>query len=140
MTGPRRDSHDRRRSREAGEIILGWLTRLTIVLTAVGVLAYDGIAYGVAAIRVHDVAATSARVAATDYSTFRDFESAYGAAGIAASTSQPGAVVPREGFDVDRDGVVTLDVRLTTDTLVLRFIPRSGAWLTVRASATGSPG
>ncbi len=120
---------------DAGEIVTGWLTRLTITLAVLGVLAYDGIAYGVSAIDIRDAAADGARAAADDFAIFRDVERAYESATAAAGEE---STIPPETFTIDNAGTVSLVARRSVDTLVLRFLPRSGEWLTVEATAAAA--
>ncbi len=122
--------------RDLGEIVTGWLLRLTLTLAVLGVLAFDGIAYGVATITVHDAAAAGARAAADDYLTFRDVERAHG---MAVAEVGEGAAIPRETFTVDETGTVSLTARRSARCLVLRFLPQSESWLAVEATASAAP-
>ncbi len=128
------------RSRDAGDVVLGWLVRLVATFAVIGVLAFDGISLGVASLGVQDDAAAAARAASLAVEPGRvDRQAVYDAAWSEVVQGQPAVDIPVDGFSVGPDGTVTVTVERTVATLVLHHLPRSERWLTVSATATRAP-
>lgn len=116
-------------------MVLGWLTRLTIVLALVGVVGYDAIALGVAQLSTVDAANTAAAAAVDSYRQHPDVT----AASAAAQTALPaGDEVVGGSFTVTPAGGVGLKVHKHVETLVVRYLPRVKMWaeVTVDGAAT----
>ena len=62
-------------------------------------------------------------------------QDAYDAAWSEVVAGRTGADMPVEGFAAAPDGTVTVTVRRSVPTLVLRHVPRSEGWLTVSATS-----
>jgi hypothetical protein len=124
---------------DRGDIVIGWLVRLVVVLAVVGVLAFDGLSIGVARLAVTDSAAGAAREAGQELAAGAAPQAAYLTAVEAAVTDDAYNEVPAGSFVARRDGSVTLTVVRDTPTLVLHHVPRSERWLTVRSTASWSP-
>ena len=109
-----------RTRRDNGSIVLGWLTKLVVLLAVLGVLAFDGIAITVNNVTAEDDANTVARAAADAYHTTHDVQAAYNAALEAVPNSRD-SLLPRR-FSIDPDGTVHLVLRRETRTLVVHHI------------------
>lgn len=113
--------------RNRGDIVLGWLVKVTLVLTMLGVCAFDGISVAVTRVRVTDDAAAAANAASDTWqrSGSTDMQAAYDtAAGFAGSRDER---VPTSSFHIDPDGTVHLELRGRASTLLLhRLRPIAG--------------
>lgn len=120
-----------------GGIVLGWLTKLVVVLSVLGVLSYDGISVLSATFAAADRADTLAREAAQDYAQSRDVNTTY--ARISAEATSTGDEIAPQDFTVQPSGRVTLVVeRTATSVWMYRFSPLK-KYLIVHGSGTGSP-
>lgn len=127
-----------RRSGEAGDIVLSWLVKLTVVLSLLGIVAHDGISVMTASFAADDTAQTAA-VDATQY--WRD--SHHDPAGLlAAATSE----LDPKTYSVDpsqvvanQDGTVTVTVHRTARTLVLYRIGPLAHYAMVSGTASSAP-
>lgn len=125
---------------DAGEIVTGWITRLVVGFAVAGVLAYDGLALGVANLTVTDTAAAAVRAASNEHAMTRNAQASYEQAVVTATEDDVTNEVPVDTFSVAPDGTVRLTVRREVPTLVLHHIPRSESWLVAEAAAARSAG
>lgn len=116
-------------------MVIGWLTRVTVVLAVLGVLAYDGIAVAVAHVSTDDAANTAASAAVDSWRQRADLTSTYAAAQAALPA---GDDLVGGSLSVAVDGSVTLRVHKDIDTLVLRHLPRSADLTEVTAAGSAS--
>lgn len=117
--------------------MLGWLTRLTLVLSLLGLLAFDGISLVVARVTAADHATTAAVAAADAYRGKQSVQAAYDAAlGSVVST---GDTVEAASFHVTADGAVSLHLHHAATTLMMRRISYLRPYLDARAEGTGRP-
>ncbi len=116
-------------------MVLGWLTRITLLLALVAVLGYDGIALGVAQMSVRDAANTAASAALDSYHQRGDDTSAYAAA---EATLPADEQVVDGSLTLTSDGEVDLKVHKQVHTLVVKHLPHLKTWadVTVDGSAT----
>jgi cytoskeletal protein RodZ len=122
---------------DRGDIVLGWLTRLVVVLAVVGVLGFDAVALGVGRLKAEDRAQAAARAAAQSWRQDEDVQVAYEAA--LATTERLEDAIPPASFTVGPDGAVTLTVEHTATTLLLEKVGPLRDWATSAATATGRP-
>ena len=106
---------------DRGDIVLGWLTRLTVSLAVLGLVGFDGISLAVGHVQTQDHANDAGHAAAAAYASSKDVQVAYDAAlqaladdGAAADTVDPAS------FDIAPDGSVQLHVRHVSTTLLLQ--------------------
>jgi len=116
---------------DRGDIFLGWLLRLALVLVLLGVLGYDALSIGTTRMDAADLATRSAIAASTSWNAHHDVRLAYAAAQAVAEGS--GATVLPDSFAIDADGTVHLTVREKANTLLVRRIGpiRDWAWTQV---------
>ena len=108
-------------SRDDGDIVLGWLTRMVVVLALLGLAAFDVVAVAVGHIGAQDDASTAAAAASEAYHAKPTAQHAYDAA--VAALSGKSDRIPTSTFRVDRNGTVHLQVRREITTLVAYRIP-----------------
>ena len=104
---------------ERGDVVLGWLTKLAVVLGILGLIAFDGIAVVQAHFQAADNATTAASAAADEYKSSHDVQRAYNAA---FSTVSGDDSIEANTFRVSQDGTVSLRLHHVATTLVLRLI------------------
>jgi Tfp pilus assembly protein PilX len=139
---PRADIFDVERAAYAGppdrgDIVLGWLTRLTVVLALLGVVGFDVVALGVGRLTAEDRAQEAARAAVRTYSATAEVQRAYEAA-LAEADALEDSIDPT-GFTVGPDGAVTLTLQHTSATLLLEKIGPVRDWATSRTTVTARP-
>jgi hypothetical protein len=118
----------------AGSIVLGWLTKLVVGLSLMGVLAFDGIALVQAHFNAADHANTAAKTAASTYkSTKNPQAAAVTAANLAAENGETVSDVV-----VAQDGVVSLTLHKTvTKTLWMHRIGFLKKYTEISSEAKG---
>lgn len=127
-------------SSDRGDIVLGWLTRVSLVLALLGVVTFDAVAVGVAAVTVQDDAATAARAASAEFSRSPSVQGAYDAAVRAATEAHPGNGIDPASFTVARDATVRLRVHRQADSLLLLRVPWLRDWTNVEGEGLGRAG
>ena len=126
-----------RNSRDAGEIVLGWLTKVVITLAVLGFLAYDGISIVTANVSAADRANTLASEGADDVKNLRDVNKAY--ALISAEAQATGDTIAPQDFRVDTTGHVTLVLHRTARSLWMTHVGPLRKYLRISATGEGAP-
>lgn len=121
---------------DRGDIVLGWLTRLTVVLAVLGTLSFDGISLVVARFTAADLAADASAAAAASWRATPDVQRAYDAALV---TVGPGDRIDPASFSVGTDGAVTLSVTTEAATLVLEKVGPLRRFAEATETATSRP-
>ena len=106
---------------DRGGIVLGWLTKLVVVLSLIGLVGFDLVSLGASRLRAEDSAQSAARVAVQAWTGPNDLQAAYDAA--LAEVLPDGHSIDPASFVVAPDGSVTLTLRTTAPTLLIRKIP-----------------
>jgi hypothetical protein len=121
--------------REAGDIILGWLTRIVVGIAIAGVVAFDGVSIGVAHISTIDDANTAARAASRSWYQDHDIAKALQAAqDVAAEHAE---TVVANSLRIDPDGTAHLELEHDATTLVVRHVSALHSWAAVKADGSG---
>jgi flagellar basal body-associated protein FliL len=123
-------------SRDSGSIVLGWLTKLMVVMLLVGVVLFDVVAVGVSRMSAADDANTAAQAASAEWQHSHDVQLAYNAA--VQAISNPAERVLVRGFAISTDGSAHLLLRRTTTTLVAYRIGALKKYTTVTAHGEAS--
>lgn len=110
------------RAADRGDIVLGWLTKVVVTLSVLGVLGFDGISLLQARVRVADTADNAALAARDAWQDTHNGQLAYAAAESTAAES--GDTVPVKGVVIEPDGAVSVEVNGTASTFVLRHISK----------------
>lgn len=130
----------RRGRPDRGDVVLGWLTRLTVTLAVLGVVGFDLLSIGVGRLQVQDRAANAAAAARSAWQDNRNVQLAYNAA--LASLVADGAaqdVIDPAQFSVTPDGTVTLTVTHRATTLLAGRIGPARRWTVATSTATATP-
>jgi hypothetical protein len=121
-----------------GGLVLGWLFKVALTLALLGLLAFDGIALGVAKVSSTDAAATVASTAADQYKNSKhNAEQAYQAAEQAAVDN--GVTLAAKDLVFYPDGEASATVHRTVHTIVLQYLPFARSFLHITATAVASP-
>lgn len=107
-------------ARDRGSIVVGWLTKIVVVLALLGVALFDGMSVAVAHMNGSDDANTAAGAANTAWEQTHSVQAAYDAA--AASITNPNESVLTTGFSVESNGTVHLLLRRQATTLLMSKI------------------
>jgi polygalacturonase len=120
-----------------GGIVLGWLTRIALVLAVAGFVLFDAISVASTTATVSDQGASAAREASSVWDGTKDVQAAYNAAVQAATEQDPENVVTPKGFRIDPDGTVHLRISREARTLILFRWDRTRDWAEVSREAQG---
>jgi hypothetical protein len=101
---------------EAGSIVFGWLGRVALTLTVLGVVAFEVLSIVTVRVSVQDIGQTAADQALTTYNTTHDPYQAYMAAD--AYATENGAVLVKKTFAITNDSV-SFELEKTAPTLLL---------------------
>src|SRR4051794_16893203 len=105
---------------EEDPVVIGWLTRVTIVLALLGVLVFDSSALLVGRVSVADHADTAAQAAADSWHA----QHSEAAALVAAEQSAGSDKVVPDSLQIASDGATTLQLHRTVSTMVVRHLPQ----------------
>lgn len=122
-------------SGDAGDIVLGWLTKIMVLLAVLGVMAFDAVSLGSSYVQTEDAGQQAARRAAERYSLDKDLQAAYDAALLPLLAR--GDTIDPDSFSVSPDGAVTLTISHQTPTLLVEKIPPLREYAVVEATVTG---
>jgi hypothetical protein len=131
----RRAGGDRGHRGDRGDMVIGWLSRIVLVLAVIAVIGYDAIVAIQSNVTAADQATTAAQAAVTNYTTSKNVQAAYQAALQSAKESNPDNSISPSSFTVSTGGIVNLTVTRPIHTLVAHYLPISSAKTAV---ATGS--
>jgi hypothetical protein len=119
---------------DRGDVIVGWLTKVTVVIGVLGVMSFDAVSVGVAKMNADDVAATAAAFGAETWNATHNIQHAYRAASSFAE--ERGATIAPADFSVDRDGTVRVRVVKEATTVLLYRTSKTKGW--ARVEGTGA--
>jgi hypothetical protein len=123
--------------RDRGDIVLGWLTRIVVVLGIAGLGLYDAISVGTTAVSLSDQGNIAAREASETWQATDSVQAAYDTAVKSATEANPLNVVNAKTFTIDPDGTVHLDVSRTATTIVIYHWDRTARWAELTRSGQG---
>ena len=121
---------------ERGDIVLGWLTKLVLVISVLGVIGFDVISLGQARFQAADRAQIAATAAASSYASAKDVQKAYDAA-FATLTGTD--TIETKTFTVRPDGTVELRLHHTGTTLLVEKIGPLKKYAEAVATGKGKP-
>ena len=123
--------------RDRGDIVLGWLTRITIVLGIAGLGLFDAISVGTTAVSLSDQGNMAAREASEAWQETDSVQAAYDAAVASAKEANPLNVVSPKTFTIDPDDTVHLTVSRKATTIVLYHWGRTAEWAELTREGRG---
>ncbi|WP_460459378.1 hypothetical protein [Angustibacter peucedani] len=122
---------------DRGDIVLGWLVKIVVILAVFGVVAFDAISIGTTKMSVEDQGDTAARAASETWQRTHDARASLADAQKAAAEANPLNVVVPESFAVDADGTAHFTIEREASTLVAQHIGPLRKVCLVDAAAIG---
>ena len=122
---------------DRGDIILGWLTKLVVVLGVAGLFLFDAISLGTTAMNLSDQGSYAARQASEVWQTTNSMQKAYEAAAATATEQNAENVVVAKTFRIDEDNTVRFTIKRTADSILLFRWDKSAEWAKVSREAAG---
>jgi hypothetical protein len=126
-----------RLSDDNGGIVLGWITRIAVIIGVAGLGLFDAISIGTTAATVSDQGSIAAMQASEAWLATKSVQKAYDAAVASATEQNPGDVVATKDFLIDEDGTVHLTVSRTATTLIIYRIGAIKSWADISRPASG---
>ncbi|MGL5829270.1 MAG: hypothetical protein ACRC0L_06845, partial [Angustibacter sp.] len=117
-----------RSSPERGDIVLGWLTKVVVSLALAGVIFFDAISVVTTRLAVEDDAAAAARAATDSWDSAKSVPQALEQARLSATESSSANVLVEGSFRIAQDGSVTLSLRRTAKTMIVRRVSAIESW------------
>lgn len=108
------------RAGDRGDIVMGWLTKVVVVLAVLGTISFDGFSLLHARFTVADTADDAAVAARDAYQGSKNVDLAFAAAQTTAN--EAGGSVPVKGMVIEPDGSVRVTVKQTAPTFMLRHV------------------
>jgi hypothetical protein len=124
------------RADDSGSIVFGWLTRLTLTLTLLGVAAFEVLSIAVAHVAIEDTGRTAADRALTTYQDTQSVDQAYLAADQYVSSQ--GATMVKKSFEVS-DEAVSFELKKTAPTLLLFRVDATAGYAEVSTTVYAEP-
>ncbi len=126
----------RLRRDDAGSIVFGWLGRVALTLTVLGVVAFEVLSIVIARVSIEDVGRTAADQALTAYNDTHDSYQAYSVAD--AYATQNGAVLVKKSFTITPDSV-SFELKKTAPTLLLYRLDATAGLAEVKTTIYEQP-
>lgn len=117
--------------------MLGWLTKLAVVLGVLGYLGFDGVALVSSTFTVADHASTYANDAATSYRSTHDIDKTYELIVAEAAANQD--TVDAQTFRVDANGTAHVTAHHVATTLWMQHIGFLRKYTHVSGKGEGAP-
>jgi hypothetical protein len=115
---------------DGGSIVIGWLTRIVVVMAIVGVIGFDAMAIVQGHVTASDEADEIAQDAHDTWSDTHNVDKAYATA--SGEVKAKGDSIPKGGFTIEpKTGYVTIKVQHSVDTIVAKRFGFSRAWATM---------
>jgi hypothetical protein len=108
---------------DRGDIVLGWLTRVVVVLAIVALLGFDGVQVGLSTVQLQDQANGAATAGRDAYASHHDVAEAFRAAQETAKQADTYNVVVKGSFVVEKDGSVSIKLTRPIHTVVAHYLP-----------------
>ena len=126
-----------RRGSDRGDIVLGWLTKITVVLGVAGLFLFDAISIGTTAMNLSDQGSLAAREASEVFQQSGSLQDAYDAAVASVKEADPQNEVDPKTFRVDADNTVHLTVSRTASSILLFRWDKTAGWAQLEREAVG---
>jgi hypothetical protein len=119
---------------DRGDVILGWLIKVSLVIGLLGLCLFDAVSVAVTNMNAQDTAGTAAGIGADEWTSSHNLQSAYNAASAFAE-EHGGSVGPKD-FWIDPDG--TVHVRMVKDATTILLYRNSTTKKWAHVVANGS--
>lgn len=122
---------------DRGDIILGWLTKITAVLAVAGIGLFDAISIGTTAVNLADQGSYAAREASEVWQSTQSVQKAYDTAVEVAREQNALNEIDPTSFRIEQDNTVRLRISREAATLVLFRWDRTAKWAQLESDAEG---
>ncbi len=122
---------------DAGDMVVGWLTRVAVILLVIGLAGFEALSIMVARIQLSDTAASAGSTALSAYSGSHDVSTAYNQAEVVAEDA--GAKIVQRSFRFNADGSVEFTIRKNANTVLLQHIKATADWTHVKQHVVIEP-
>ena len=122
---------------DRGDIVLGWLTKLVVVLGVLGVIGFDAISLGTARFQAEDHAQAAVRAAHESYRSTKNVQAAYEAA--LAEVAPHGDTIAPETFTIAPNGEISLTLHRTAATMIVEKVGPIRDWAEVETTVSARP-
>jgi len=127
-----------RRLRERGDIVLGWLVKLALILAVVGVIAYDTFAIAYNHVATSDDARSVAD-AASDVLILKNASKKVAIESAEERAESRGVDFSVDELIINRDGSVQVTVHRSVDTIVTKYLGPLSDYTTSTQTYTTAP-
>jgi hypothetical protein len=129
--------HPRAVAADRGDVLMGWVVKIAVVLGVIGLALFDGISISSTSVTLADQGSYAAQQASEVWLQGQNLQKTYDAAVIAAKEQNADNSVATKDFRVDSDGTVHLTLARTANTIVVRRIGPLKHWADIRHGAHG---
>lgn len=122
---------------DRGDIILGWLTKISVILAVAGIGLFDAISIGTTSVNLADQGSYAAREASEVWQSTQSVQKAYDTAVAVARDQNALNEVDPTSFRIEQDNTVHLTISREAATLVLFRWDRTAKWAQLESDAKG---
>lgn len=123
--------------RDEGSIVLGWLVKIVLVLSIIGVAGFDAVSVASAHVSTSDDADSAAAAAADEYQSTHNAKLAYAAA--SDEITNPSEQVVSGSLSIAADGTATLTIERKVTTLAMHDIGPLKKYTVLTVTGEGAP-
>jgi len=121
---------------DSGGIVLGWLTRLTLVMVLLGIIGFELLSVVVTRVGIEDIGAIAAYEALDEFRANHNTTAAFSIA--SAEAESQGATVVKKSFEISDDSV-TFTLEKTAPSLLLYRTEQTASWANVSTTVYAEP-
>ena len=116
--------------------MLGWLTRITLIMVLLGIVGFELLSIVVTRVAIEDIGISAAHQALDDYSANHDRNAALHIA--SAEAESQGATVVKKSFEISDDSV-TFKLEKVAPSLLLFRAEQTASWANVSTTVYAEP-
>ena len=121
---------------DVGVILVSTLTKVLLVLSVLGVVAYDGVVMSINALSLQDQARAAAQAGHVVLHDRNDAKAAYSE--VLRFAKERGLTVVPQSFAVGSHNTVTVELRREAPVIAARYLPRINSLVVATATASAS--
>lgn len=125
------------RPADAGDMVIGWLTRVAVIMLVIGLIGFEALSIMVTKIQLGDTATSAGSTALSAYSGSHSVSVAYQQAQAVAAAD--GASIVQKSFRFNVDGSVEFTIRKTANTVLVQHLNATSAWARVKEHVVIEP-
>jgi hypothetical protein len=125
------------RPADAGDVVIGWLTRVAVIVLVIGLIGFEALSIMVTKIQLGDTATSAGSTALSTYGGSHSVSIAYQQAQAVAVAD--GATIVQKTFRFNVDGSVEFTIRKTANTILVQHLNATSAWAHVKEHVVIEP-